>query len=230
MIRTHEQQVFLRSVQAGLAERVEVATSGSAIWRAAIGHDWRHEEDIGEEVPACYGPERLKPRTDRASEGRVNVKGMPVFYGATHSETAIAEVRPWIGSYVSVGQFRILRELRIVNLVTDRSLLGRIWIGSEPQDDVKQEYVWQTIDAAFSEPSDRSDDTADYAPTQVIAEFIRAAGYDGLAYGSALGPGHNIALFDLSAASQVTGHLYQVKHMKITAAECDNPYGTRRGD
>ena len=60
--------------------------------------------------------------------------------------------------------------------------------------------VWRDIDRAFSEPVTDSDDHADYATTQLIAELFRKNGFDGIAYRSALGQGHNVALFDLNAA------------------------------
>ena len=46
-----------------------------------------------------------------------------------------------------------------------------------------------------------SDDRADYAATQIVAELFRQNGFDGIAYRSSSGPGHNIALFDLNAAN-----------------------------
>ena len=40
----------------------------------------------------------------------------------------------------------------------------------------------------------------DYLPTQVIAEFFRHNGFDGIGYNSGHGPGCNLALFKLSDA------------------------------
>ncbi|MBD9455904.1 RES family NAD+ phosphorylase [Rhizobium sp. RHZ02] len=51
---------------------------------------------------------------------------------------------------------------------------------------------------AFSTPADRSDDAAEYAPTQILAELFRSLGYDGVAYKSAFGEeGDNIAIFNI---------------------------------
>jgi hypothetical protein len=44
-----------------------------------------------------------------------------------------------------------------------------------------------------------TDDLADYAPTQVLAEAFRLNGFDGVMYGSLLGTGKTLALFDMDA-------------------------------
>ena len=40
--------------------------------------------------------------------------------------------------------------------------------------------VWLMINWTFSAPATRSDDTAEYAPTQILAEAFRQDGADGL--------------------------------------------------
>jgi len=61
----------------------------------------------------------MKPRRDRAIEGRVNPKGIPFLYVATELKTAVAEVRPWKDEFVSVAQLTTTRELRLINCTTD---------------------------------------------------------------------------------------------------------------
>lgn len=50
-----------------------------------------------------------------AHEGRVNPRGIPCLYAASNLETAVAEVRPWLGALVSVAQLSPVRLLRLVN-------------------------------------------------------------------------------------------------------------------
>jgi hypothetical protein len=113
-IRTSEAENFLATVAATCGVRARNASAGWITWRAQLGHGWRREEQIDDELPSAFGPARMKPLADRAQEGRVNPKGIPCLYLATMLETAISEVRPWIGSLVSVAQFRTTRPLRIV--------------------------------------------------------------------------------------------------------------------
>ena len=141
----------------------------------------------------------MKPQRDRAKEGRANPKGIPYLYTATHRETAIAEVRPWIGAYVSTSEFQVVRPLTIVNC-TSQASGSPLFYFKEPGPSEREAANWKSIDEAFSRPVTPSDHLADYVPTQILAEAFRHHGLDGLAYRSALGPGHNIVLFDLDAA------------------------------
>jgi hypothetical protein len=56
------------------------------------------------------------PPIGKASSGRMNAKGLSMFYGANLPEVAIAETRPPVGSYVLVGRFAFQRELRLLNI------------------------------------------------------------------------------------------------------------------
>ena len=55
----------------------------------------------------------------------------------------------------------------------------------EPSATEREEVVWGSINRAFSRPVDPSDNEADYAATQVLADYFRGAGYDGIKYRSA---------------------------------------------
>ena len=62
----------------------------------------------------------------------------------------------------------------------------------------------------------QSDDLAEYAATQIIAELFRREGYDGIAYKSAFGDdGFSLALFDLDDARQVNGILHRVETVEF---------------
>jgi hypothetical protein len=145
------------------------------------------------EVPSPFPPGRMTPLPDRAYEGRVNPKGIPCLYFSTDMLTAMAETRPWIGSQVSVAQFVMLRSLSIVDCSSDTArdplafeqTPGAVegqpkWHLVAPNSAKWEDIVWGDINRAFSEPVTRTDDVADYAPTQVLAEVFRSAGSDGL--------------------------------------------------
>jgi RES domain-containing protein len=164
----------------------------------------------------------MKPRPDRASDGRVNPRGIPCLYTATHAETAAAEVRPWIGTYVSVAQMRILHDLTVVNCTSDDQR-NMIYF-AEPSAPEREISVWRDIDRAFARPVERDEHSAEYAPTQVIAEMFRQHGFDGIAYRSSLGKGHNIALFDLDAAEVLNCTVHQVRGIRLDVPEVANRY------
>lgn len=216
---------FIRAVLETSVKRQETIKAGKALWRAQRGNDWiwvpyqdPEDPDNLYREPAAYKAERMFPLQDKAKEGRANPKGISHFYSATNEDTAIAEVRPWVSELVSVGQFQIERDLRVVNTVCgDMRIMA---YGREPEPEERERSVWQDIDRAFSTPVTLSDDTADYVPTQVLAEHFKKFGLDGVAYGSSLGPGHNVVLFDVNVVrlhschlAEVTGVKYFVEHI-----------------
>ena len=99
----------------------------------------------------------------------------------------------------------------------------------EPPPEEIENAVWSYIDRAFAEPMTRSDDTADYAATQIIAELFKRAGVDGIAYKSNFGEdGYNIALFDIDAADLINCGLYKVDNIDMKFSEQDNPYFVKK--
>jgi hypothetical protein len=68
--------------------------------------------------------ELAAPPPKSAKHGRMNAAGISVFYGATHSETCIAEARPPVGSHVVVGRFQIIRNIRLLDL----NILSEIYV------------------------------------------------------------------------------------------------------
>ncbi len=223
--RSADQSEFLQAVLATSISRREPIPAGAKLWRAQLGNDWS-DEDFGggvvEQVPSPLRPDRMQPASDRASEGRANPKGIPCLHAATHQETAIAEVRPWIGMHVSIAQFELKRDVHVINCVQDDHRM--MVYNYEPEPEERERRVWQDIDRAFSQPVTRSDDLADYAPTQVIAEFFRENGLDGVAYGSSLGPGHNVALFDIQVAGLINCGLVEIQKVKLDFKFAANPY------
>ena len=167
----------------------------------------------------------MKPLEDRAKEGRANPAGIPVLYLASAKQTAISEVRPWIGMGISLAQFKIVRDLRALDLSLGHDQLPRgdltlQELGGEKTPDAqkKEKAVWIEIDNAFSRPVTPSDDhdIAYYAPTQILAELFQDAGYDAIVYRSQFGEmGFNIALFNVEDAEPITAVPCRVTKINI---------------
>lgn len=224
-VRSAGSEAFLEGVRATAAKRRVTLKKESIFWRAQLGHDWRTEKqgDNEFEVPCAHPPARMKPLRDRASDGRANPKGIPCLYLATTKEAAMSEVRPWIGSEISVGQFKLLRMAEIVDCSREHDRMTFHF--EEPSPEKIEKAVWAHIDKAFAEPMTRSDNTADYVATQIIAELFKDSGYDGVAYKSNFGEkGYNIALFDIDAADLINCFLYRVDGIDMSFSQQDNPY------
>lgn len=225
-IRTPDDEAFLHEVVRMTESRTENLPMGYPLWRAQLGHRWRilDEDDVHTKIPAAYSPERMMPLPNSATEGRINPKGIPVLYLSNKRDTAMSEVRPWLGSLVSCAQFKTRRDLKIVNCYRyhDKKLT---FYFEEPSEEKKEKAVWQQIDQAFSYPMGSLEKTADYAPTQIIAELFKEKGYDGIAYKSAFGDdGYNVALFNPDDAELVTCCLFEAKSIDISFNQTDNPY------
>lgn len=212
---------FLKLVAAQAHDRAFDVPAGQRFHRAQNAtHTYM---DQGEPMDGPAPPERMSPLPDGATEGRVNPKGIPCFYMAADEHTAIAEVRPWIGSKVSVGVFRTLRPLRLVDCT--RNAEKQPFYFNEPDAEARAQTVWIHIARAFREPVTRNDDRADYTPTQLIAEAFRREGFDGVAYCSSFGSErYNVAIFSLDAAELEMCSIYQIRDVQLEYSMANNPY------
>lgn len=223
-----EDNAFLDTVLATLEDRDTTITEGTIFYRAQRGIDWHEvlddDRNFIDEQPFGYGSERMKPLANKATEGRANPAGIPVLYLASQELTAISEVRPWIGSEISVAQFKIQRELRVLNLSLGhgQSSIGHLEFDqlldvNPPNSEEKLKAVWIDIDNAFSRPVTYSDDAADYVPTQILSELFKNAGYDAIVYRSNFGKeGYNIVLFNVEDAEPVNCAPFQVIGIDVT--------------
>ena len=219
-----ENKKFLAAVLATAATRKMILEEQLIFWRAQLGCRLRKEGqgDEGFETEYAHSPRRMKPLRDRASEGRANPKGIPCLYLATTKETAMSEVRPWIGSYISLAQFKLLRRLEIIDCSHNYGD-SHIYYFKEPSAENIEKSVWAHIDQAFALPMIGSDDMADYPATQIIAELFKKAGFDGIAYRSNFGEnGHNIALFDIDSAKLLNCGLHQVDAINMKFSQAGN--------
>lgn len=229
-IRTEEGERFLDGIRSTLPARISKFSKGRLFWRAQIGHDWREIVEINDSIPAAFPPARMKPLADRAMEGRANPKGIPMLYLCTNKDAAMSEVRPWIGTLVSLGQFEIIRDLRLVDCT--RVEVDRLDLLFESESSGRIDVVdavWSEINRAFTKPVTRSDDLGEYVATQILVEFFRSENFDGIIYRSAFGErSQNLALFELKDAELVSCQLYEATSVRMNFQDRDNPYWVRR--
>jgi hypothetical protein len=144
--------------------------------------------------------------SQKSVEGRANAKGQRVLYVADEEKTAVSEVRPALGFYVSVATLTLIRECRVLDLTKELPPInpftseGVSWR-------VEIRGLLDSLGEEMSRPLERTDDTTFYIPCQRLSNFIRDSGYDGIRYPSALNPGgSSIVLFDPDIA-RVTGSM-----------------------
>lgn len=223
-----ETQEFLETLITTARDRIESIPKGQLAWRAQLGCAYEPACDFDGQIidynAVPYSSERMRPKAEKVTDGRINTRGIPCLYLASNGKTAISEVRPWVGSYVTIAQFEMLKDLKVIDcscsgidpMDITAADLDRLWPLKQttPEEDIKT--IWRWIDKEFSEPVDRNDNTVDYVPTQIVAELFKTNGFDGIKYKSLFNNGKNIALFDINSAKQVDkGKVVQVTKVDI---------------
>ena len=231
----HDQNVsdFLTVVLKTSASRRKRISKGKTFFRAQRGFEWR-TENSGEEdefdVETAYSPERMLPVAEYVGDGCANPRGIPCLYMASSPDTAMAEVRPWVGSRISAAEFKMMRDCVVVDCSLDKTRsfafeLDFLLKSTEPDANAKESGVWGDIAYAFSKPVALDESPLDYIPTQVLAEAFHNHGYDGIVYKSLLNEhGRNIALFDMAAAEIINCCLFEVQSVSFKFRPTENPY------
>lgn len=210
----HEEKVrqFLNAVAETAVSRCQVISADRPLWRAQVGYSPREFDVQGDiiEEPYPFAAERMKPRRGEAVEGRANPRGIPYLYTASDTLTAISEVRPSLGDFVTVARLLPQRDLRVVVCVD-----GHDDVELPPFEAVDaaecERRVWKDIGRAFSRPASAAPGIAEYVPTQVLAEHFRQLKYDGIGYKSKLGPEFNVVIFDIDLLTVVHRELHTVE-------------------
>ncbi len=212
---------FMESIFGGVAD--DVAEDGSSVL-----------VDVGPETPAVdiyrarvfqsvtsmdealQHPERLlgAPAAGIGVGGRMNAAGQPAFYGATDVQTALAEVRPPVGSWVVVAKFSITRALKLldlkrlgqVTLSKDASLFDANTKAQAERRDFLRLFCEKIVAPVMPESQERN-----YLITQVVADYLSMhprASIDGIIYPSvqrssegSSSTGENIVLFHKAATA-----------------------------
>lgn len=140
-----------------------------------------------------------------SSAGRMNARGISVFYGASTALVALAEVRPPVGSQTLVGRFEIIRPLRLLDLtaLSDVVERGSIFDPSFGRR-LERAMFLRFLSKKITRPVMPDDEAFEYLPTQAIADFLatqKEPAIDGILFPSvqAAGDDLNVVLFHKAA-------------------------------
>ena len=117
------------------------------------------------------------PPAQMSAAGRLNVAGIPVFYGATNSQLALAETRPSVGCYVVVAQFEVIEPIRLLDIERLGSISEEIVNATESSDELM--YLADFLHEFCKEitktvsPKEKS---LEYIATQAISEYLSIIG------------------------------------------------------
>jgi hypothetical protein len=139
-----------------LENTLPVATG---LYRARRGFE---PGEYGERIP--FNNDSLAaPPVEKALAGRANIKGQRVLYCADQEKTAIAEVRPPLGYYVSVGEVKLEQEARILDLTKETDDINP-FVTESLRWHVQIRSLLQAFAEEMSRPLERDDDRTHYLP------------------------------------------------------------------
>lgn len=158
-------------------------------------------------VEAFLNPEKEfgPPPSDLASSGRLNAKGISVFYGVAEVNSArenaeniilenlldltISEVRPHVGGLAIVVGFEVIKPLKLLDFLALESLVRASMFDplySKKSSTGKEELI-SNLTRKISTPVMREDESLDYLITQVVSDYLSEVSsppIDGILYRS----------------------------------------------
>ena len=129
-------------------------------------------------------------------------------------ETALHEVRASAFDFVSIGKFRLKKDIRVVN-ISSLNEISPVLYSSGLESLAANITIFSDIAKEISKPLRRNDSLLEYLPTQYITEFIKCKGYAGVEFASTMGTGgQNIAVLDESLFEGISVHNVEINAIK----------------
>lgn len=140
------------------------------------------------------------PPGQYARANRMNSSGISVFYGAKERRSALAEVRPVVGSNVVVSKFTIVRPLHLLDLTTLESVgCDGSYFDPDFRQKAEQLGFLRTLTKRLTLPVMPGEQEHAYLITQAVADFLASMSepsVDGIVFPSVQdGVGENVVLF-----------------------------------
>lgn len=161
----------------------------------------------------------------RPGNGRLNRAGHPVLYLGSDPYTALAEIRPHPGHFVSIGGFMTVADLNVADFDPDIALF------SANEERLAMYEIVHAFDRLMSTPV-TPDDNSGYLITQLLAEVLKARGFQGVQFRSSVSDGINLCIFDTADASFVDGYseVRLIQSLRYDAPEQPSLIVPERGD
>lgn len=193
---------------------------GALLYRCRIVTD---KSDTGKE-DNFYGysaKESFVPPPQATKDMRANYRYIPYLYCTNNPYIALVEVRPRLGSLVSIATIETNETIRLLDFTIQNK-------PSKMSESKKNLFL--DLSLLYSSPVTDTDDTLDYIPTQYIAEYAKSKGYDGIAFSSSLVPEmnenhperYNIVIFNYQKCFAKKSNLFTVLEMYLGSQQIDD--------
>ena len=158
------------------------------------------------------------PPRGKATSGRANPLGIPYLYLCKNEETTYYEVRALYLDKLAIGSFKITKDLNILDFTSALSLYYAYNNSTISLSEViAKQKMLQLISSDLSKPLRRYDSELEYVPTQLICEYCKISGIDGICFNSSLhNGGVNVVLFDSSSAECIKVKSREIRDVLIS--------------
>ena len=137
-------------------------TKGTELFRARIC-----DNNVG------YPKDKMgPPPSGKRKPGRVNPEGIGILYLTSDEATALREVRASTFDYVTIGMFKPLKDIKVVNISGLNSISPAVY-SSCIESLAANTKTFSDIAKDIAKPLRRNDSPLEYLPTQFITEFIK---------------------------------------------------------
>ncbi|MFC1633964.1 RES family NAD+ phosphorylase [Planctomycetota bacterium] len=174
-------------------------TRNKSLYRARLGykkrgHKYDHLDDTISDVYFPFtGRDISAPPMDKTRNNRLNQQGHSFLYLSSNEATALSEIKPYPGQFVSLGQFYPKKNLLLADL--NNLDFSNYWL----TDDELDIYVFlRTLGYWYSFPVPPDSNQSLYSSMQFFSAVFKALGFDGITYRSSITDGANYVVFQQS--------------------------------
>lgn len=197
----------------------KILEKGEIFYRARIGSG---DKNVSIPFDANLSDMGMPP-LDMVRMGRANPDGIRYLYLANRKETALAEVRPWCGAEVTIGDFELMDNILSMDFSYSSQMSLFKVINSDQSETVMSEIAFfNNLSDEMSKPISPNESYLEYIPTQFITEVIKSVGYEGMIFNSSLSDGLNVVLFSQNRINIVRTELYTVHRNNFDFFKTDN--------
>ncbi|PMP11892.1 hypothetical protein BCS92_19300 [Vibrio tasmaniensis] len=147
-----------------------VIKKGTTLYRGRLTSDDKHRQSFQRKPSELLGA----PPSLLAANNRMSPPGISFMYTANNPQTAIAEIRPYVGDTIAVGSFITKKTLTFFDFtLLDSAKLKSASILTSPKQDkfYQHGYLLNTLHELISKPFRAT--SLNYIQTQMFAETIR---------------------------------------------------------
>lgn len=156
------------------------------------------------------------PPIEYTTDGRANAKGIRCLYLGDSAETTIYETRAGAYDFVTVGKFKLKKDIIVVDLKRINQISPFIEELDCLEYAINKEHL-NKINNEMGRIMRRSDSALDYIPTQYITDFVKSithnevAEYAGIEYKSVMHEnGYNLAIFNPELFECIDTKIYKI--------------------